>query len=418
MITRSIIAQSQKSLTIKTYGDSMAPCLLNGDVIFIKKVPFHKIRQNDIVTFHKYGKLISHRVHYVGEKYIICRGDNNIASDGKIYPHQIVGVVNKIKRENAFLDPNHIYLIQSTIYFQELQKFVQQFNEKKIDFVFLKGLPLYLHYENSIPKRLLADCDILIHPDDIKKSISLLKKMGYTKGDTSLSLPHKFLKNHPIQESYYKIVNGTYIILDIHYQALFFMTQLGTLNALYPSHQANKFRADCLKNKQMVSIEGTTFPILSDDYQIVFLLLHFFRDNFSNASRLSHVNSIITKIKPHERHTVLNSVNNIIESYSLTNYLYTPLIILEKYFSSSFTKQLIHQLTPKKRVRLFADQKAKNLEIFNGSHRLQRGKKLFYLLFTLSPRPLFYKVTVFFHPIILFTFGWLMVKKVSPSRAT
>jgi Peptidase S24-like. len=149
-----------KTLPLKSTGQSMLPILRPNDIVYFKKIPFLKIKVNDLIIFKKKNQLITHRVIYKTKKYLITKGDNNPNSDGKIYPKQILGRVYQVKRNGQIFKPETFYLIQSTHYFSEIVKIKNEFDKENINYVFLKGLPLHLYFEGTHPKRLYADCDV------------------------------------------------------------------------------------------------------------------------------------------------------------------------------------------------------------------------------------------------------------------
>jgi len=67
-----------------------------------------------------------------------------LESDGKIHPQQIIRKVYQVKRDGRIFDPESLYLLQSTLYFQEIVKIKKAFEREGIGFVFLKGLPLHI----------------------------------------------------------------------------------------------------------------------------------------------------------------------------------------------------------------------------------------------------------------------------------
>ena len=183
-----------KTLPLKSTGESMLPILYENDVVYFKKITFSEIKVNDLIVFKKKNQLITHRVIYKTKNYLITKGDNNLNSDGKIYPKQILGKVYQIKRNGQIFKPETIYLIQSTHYFSEIVKIKNQFDKEKINYVFLKGLPLHLYFEGTHPKRLYADCDVLVDKRDFDKAEKILFSFGYQKADTSLSSFQKSFK--------------------------------------------------------------------------------------------------------------------------------------------------------------------------------------------------------------------------------
>ena len=143
-----------------TEGSSMLPVILPKDGLYFKPITLHKLKTDDIIIFTLKDKLVTHRVIFKTTKYIIAKGDNNPFSDGKIFAKQIIGRVYKIKRNGKIFNLGDLYLIQSTVYFGEIIKIKKTLEKQKIDFLFLKGLPLHIYYEKKHPQRIYADCDV------------------------------------------------------------------------------------------------------------------------------------------------------------------------------------------------------------------------------------------------------------------
>ncbi len=168
-------------MVIKTFGNSMFPLLLDGDVLYLKKIKFGKIRVNDIITVKNKNNYFTHRVIYKGNNFLVTKGDNNHETDSKVYSKDIVGIVENVKRQGNIFNPEQIYLLQSSLYFAEIVKIKNILEKNKIEHVFLKGLPLHLYFEKTHPRRIYADCDILISKLHYSKAISILKHMGYKR---------------------------------------------------------------------------------------------------------------------------------------------------------------------------------------------------------------------------------------------
>ncbi len=122
-----------KSLPLKSQGSSMLPILYSNDMAYFKKIQFKQVKIDDIILVHKNKRPFTHRIIYKTDKYLITKGDNNFQSDGKIYPRQIIGKVAKVKRDGKEFDPNQIYLLQSSLYFQEIVKIKNTFEKEKND---------------------------------------------------------------------------------------------------------------------------------------------------------------------------------------------------------------------------------------------------------------------------------------------
>src|SRR3989338_6390297 len=107
---------------LKAEGMSMLPILKPGDVLFLRRIKFRQAKINDLIMLMKGGKVITHRVIYKNTDHLITKGDNNQKSDGKVYPHQIIGKVYQVKRNGYYFNPEDINLLQSSHYYQEITK--------------------------------------------------------------------------------------------------------------------------------------------------------------------------------------------------------------------------------------------------------------------------------------------------------
>ncbi|MBI2022534.1 signal peptidase I, partial [Candidatus Daviesbacteria bacterium] len=202
---------SKTSLRTKTFGSSMLPFFKDGDIVQIKRIAFSKIKVNDFITFKKNNLFVTHRVIYIPAKntnYLITKGDNNPYSDGKIFPKDILGKVEKIERDNQIIDPESTYLFQSTLYFSQIQKVIKALNLKNIEYLILKGLPLHLYFEKIHPRRFYLDCDILISKKDLLAVKKIFDKLGYSLYDNSLSETHRKLKDKNPELTFTKLVNN------------------------------------------------------------------------------------------------------------------------------------------------------------------------------------------------------------------
>lgn len=86
----------------------MMPILQPNDVIHYRKTTFSQCKTNDFIMVKKNGQLFTHRVIYKTKNYLITKGDNNLDSDGRIYPRQIIGKFYQIKRKlkESVADPS------------------------------------------------------------------------------------------------------------------------------------------------------------------------------------------------------------------------------------------------------------------------------------------------------------------------
>ncbi|MGB9883681.1 MAG: signal peptidase I, partial [Microgenomates group bacterium] len=382
-------------IPFKSTGTSMLPILYPDDIIYFKKIPFSKIKVNDIVVFKKNSQLITHRVIYKNKKHVITKGDNNPKSDGKIFPKQIIGKVYQIKRNDQIIKPETLYLIQSTHYFEEIVKIKKEFDRQKINYVFLKGLPLHLYFEGAHPSRLYADCDVLIDKTDFAKAEKILFKYGYQKADTALSFLQKKLKNKESENTYWKNINGFGVVFDIHLEVVFMMTQLGDLNPLYSQKLIDQMTKEFLQTRQKIKILGEQFWILNFDFLIVYLALHLFHHNFTGAFRYQFLDTVVRKyqILKIKNQKYLSNIKNIINKYQINNFVYPAFYLLKKYYQTPLPPLFLKFIKPLHfytftLLHLYTFTRLYKINIFNDEPRVNAGIKRFLNLFFLSPNPL------------------------------
>ena len=261
----------RKKFLINSTGSSMKPLILTGDRVRIKKTNYLKLKLNDILVIYLKNKIVAHRLIYKTPNFYITKGDNNIKSDGKIFSKQLIGRVHQLNRKHNKIELDNLYFFQSSVYFQEIVKINKLLEKEKAGYVFLKGLPLHLYYEKSHPRRIYADCDILIDPGDYQIAGRIMKKQGYSKAESEYSPIHKLLKDKPTEVSFYKKINNFPVVFDIHLEPVFLMNQIGRLEALYPQKLLDRLTNKFLDEKRTVRIQNEDLPILSDANLIIYL---------------------------------------------------------------------------------------------------------------------------------------------------
>ena len=331
---------------IKTFGDSMRPLLLDGDVVFFKKKLYPKIKVDDIVVVKKNKTFLTHRVIYKRENYLVTKGDYDNLSDGKIYSKNVIGIVYKIKRSGQTFGIDNLYLFQSTLYFQEIVKVKKAFEKAKIDFLFLKGLLLHLYFEKYYPRRLYRDCDILVAKNQFKKAKRVLFKMGYKEYGQIISATLQQLKSREPEVNLCKEVNGVIVTFDLH-QEIVFMAQMTGLNSLYPHTLINQFSKDLLREKRRVAILNESFSILSIDNLLIYTALHLYHHNFVGPFRYELMR-IFLKNKELDYEKVVGKVKN----YRLQSFIYSCFLFLQKYYNVDIPYVFMDQIKPPKNKEL------------------------------------------------------------------
>ena len=393
----------------------MIPVIYPNDGVYIRPVKTSELKVNDIVTFQRQRKLITHRIIYKTSRYYVTKGDNNFESDGKVYPNSIIGKVYKIKRGGQVFSPESLYLIQSSRYFQEIVKVKRAFEKAKIDFLFLKGFPLHLYFEKSHPRRIYADCDILIHPKYMKTVKTILESKKYLILKNYLTKTHEAMKKNTADVYYYKKIKNYNILLDLHYEVDLLTPHISNATVLYPQKYINELTEECLKNRRPIKIDGIPFWILDTDYLIVYLALHIFRHNYQGAFRFQFLDTVIRKegLNP----IFVKHLASIIRKYRLQNFLYPVFVLLKKYYVTSIPRSLSDNIRP---TNLYLLPFILRTDIFGEDSRLRGGINRFRNLLFLSPEPWQKKIWVFFNPQVAYSFFWVFWKKlrskIIPSR--
>jgi signal peptidase I len=427
---------STGKIPLKSTGQSMLPILYENDIVYFKKISFSKIKVNDLIVFKMKSKLITHRVVYKTNKYLITKGDNNPASDGKIYPRKILGKVYKIKRNGQTFNPETFYLLQSTNYFQEIVKIKNEFDKKNINYVFLKGLPLHLYFEGSHPQRLYADCDVLVDKKDFEKAEEILFSFDYQKADTSLSSFQEKLQDKKVENAYWKMINGFSVVFDLHLEAVFMMTQLGKLEALYPQKLIDDLTHEFLETKRKIKINEEFFFILDTKYLILYLALHLFHHNFQGAFRYDFLDKVVRKetlsvnrlrdpfrLKSDVRRNPLtiraslplpySKLTDLITKYHLQNFVYPVFVLLKKYYQTPISSSFLKNIRPSNLyLQYLSFIFHQPSSIFNDEPRLHAGINRFKNLFLLSPSPFWKKILIFFNPQVIFAVFWVIWKRI------
>ena len=402
---------SNDFLKIKTFGNSMFPFLMDADVLYVKRTPFSKLSINDFVTFLENKKFITHRIIFksrLGLKpYIITKGDANLQPDKKVVPKQILGKVYKIKRAGAIFDPEQIYLFQSTLYFNEILKVKKVFEKNNIELVFLKGLPINLYLEKTHPKRIYADCDLLIKKQEFNKVSRILKKLGFSTIETTITKTHAKLRTKEPEVSFSKTIDNIRITLDIHLEAAFLIHTLGKMDSIYPQVLIDKLTEAFLKEKKVIRIYNENFFILPTENLIIYLALHLFHHNLRGYYRYNLISKVLTKNK-----VDFNLMAEKIYEYNLRNFIYPVFILLIKYYKIPIPKKFLNRILPSAGKIRYINNHILNIDIFSEEFRVDSGIERFKFFFHLSPVNPYLKYFIFLQPGVLYTILWILKSRI------
>lgn len=398
----------QRTILLSDSGSITHPFLRKRDVLYYKRIDISKIQIGDFVVLnnHNHGNINKSQtttcVLYKTRNSLYVEDVIDSSRTLKISSHSIIGRVYKIERNGKCITPDMLYLIQSTRYLHEINRLVSQFHEQKISYLFLKGLILHLIYEKSFPRRRFADFDLLLKKSDFEMVHKILTHLGYVRCDNSISSPKNQSSDISVEITYMQKHPVLPVFVDIHFEPVFLMTQIHSLDVLYGHDSIQKLSNLFFQTKRLVCVRGSRVAILSTPCLIVYLALHLFHHNFQGYFRLELISKICESIKETDRDKIWGKIAEIIKSYQLENFTYGTFLRLHKYFPASTSKKYLKKLKPND------FHKAKYIANFLNSNdihvrrgRLREGIQLFVNIFQLSPHRFATKLRIFFRRDII-----------------
>lgn len=384
----------------------MLPLLRPNDQLFFKAITFKQSKIDDLVLFKQKQAFVVHRVIYKGKDFLISKGDNNLRSDGKVLPAQVIARVIKIKRADEVFGIDDLYLIQSTLYYQEIIKIKRQLEDSGINYVILKGLPLHLYYDKTHPRRLYADCDILIHSPQLSRAEAVLTKYGYRRVRKELSPFLARLRKHEPELVFLKVVKSFHITIDLHQEVVFMMTEFGSLNGLFSSSLLKQLTGNMLKTKCLVRVSNQSFFILAPKQLVIYLTLHLFHHNCRGAFRYAFLDKIIR----HYSFSVQEwqAIGIYAKRYMLESFIAPVFAVLRKHYNTPIPDFFVYQLSNINTNKLFRNE----LQIFDDETRIEAGVTRFKNILLLSPQPWYKRVFALFKPVVFFSGLWIFGHKV------
>lgn len=383
----------------------MWPLLKPREVVTFKKTTLPEVKINDIVLAKNKGHYFVHRVVFKSGGIIVTRGDNNLKSDGIV--KSVIAKATGTKINGKIVDIDNIYFWQSSLYLQEIIKINRIFHRKKVDFVYLKGLPIHLYFEGRHPRRIYSDCDILIDENDLPRVEEILKKLRFKKILIPVANVGPVIKSAKGEMSFIKKVGNFPIIFDIHTEAVFTITKVGSLDALYPANLLKKLTAKLLDDKRFIAIGKDLFPILEPKLMIVYLALHLFNHQFKGPYRYLLLDTVIRK----SRLDVADwkRVSLIINHYRLNNFILPVFTILSEKFRTPIPDSLLNFPST---VNRFWIKKLCQTNIFDDDPSFESGIKRFFNLVTLSPNKFIKKLSIVLSGQIVFFIFWALKKRL------
>ena len=368
-------------------SSSMLPLIHSQDRLIISKSK--KLNFEDIVVFKQNNILKAHRILHLSKDHLITKGDNNPKADNKIQKKQILGVVHQIKRGKEIITLNHLYFSQSIKYFKIISSLINKLDKNNISYVFLKGLPIHLHYKKSPPRHLYFDLDILISKNNLKKVNNLIIQMGFSKPDKSL---YQTCDN-PTQYNYYKIDKPINIFIDLHTEPGFGFTKSTHINSLLPN--PNILTKYLMDDSQKVYIDKQKIPLLNPEAQTILLFLHFFHHNYKQIHKLSIIKHI------NKKGLNWNKLFTDIEKLKISPYLKPAIILFNQYYPNIVPQ--LHMNT----IKSFKNSLITPVHyrgVFNNQNQRSSGTHRFFLILYLSESSFIEKVKIILNKKTLVNF--------------
>jgi hypothetical protein len=147
-----------------------------------------------------------------------------------------------------------------------------------VDFRILKGVPFAKKYLGNINLRRSTDIDLLIHERDIDRTLGILYAVGYrdTSGFVRVTANGPAIKRDLVKPKHEMDLELDGIRIDLHWR-------LRTA----PGYRWRD--AQIWFEKQQVCIDGVNYPVLSDEYALVLLLVSIAHDIARGGCRLKHL---------------------------------------------------------------------------------------------------------------------------------
>lgn len=134
------------------------------------------------------------------------------------------------------------------------------FDAGAADVIFLKGAFLGSRYYGDVDRRAVSDIDLLIRKEGLQRSDRILRGLGYVR--KSRAFPSEALASVFTHHFEYE-KNGT--DLDLHWNLSTHFTFKIDYTRLW-------------RDSRLFSYRGRSYPVLSDEYELVFQILSIFKD--------------------------------------------------------------------------------------------------------------------------------------------
>ncbi len=150
----------------------------------------------------------------------------------------------------------------------ELRVIARAFAEAGIDLVVLKGIPFARRLGRPLPRRALADNDLLVRRADALTAYHLMRELGYTLGQPQVALEDRIRETH---ESLLVCTRHGYRVqADLHW-------------GLVPDFLREPPEHLIWQGTEIVDIQGVPVRVLARSTTLIHLALHFAQHGFALA---------------------------------------------------------------------------------------------------------------------------------------
>ena len=229
---------------------------------------------------------------------------------------------------------------------EELGNLIDEYDKAGIKLVFVKGIFLTADLYENMSDRSSKDIDVSIRKDDFLKSHNLLKKMGYVCKDfTDDEIRNDrhweyFREQHICYEKMYKKIK---IYLEVHG------------NIVNAGEAFDIDTDEFINNSNKVDILNLQPYILSPEYNLIYLALHFIKHvplNYTHYSimglnpeiNIGNLVDIALFIKKYKDEIDWEAFYVLTKKMNVVRYIYAAVKLMNDIFTASFHEEIMNRL--------------------------------------------------------------------------
>lgn len=195
---------------------------------------------------------------------------------------------------------------------QLLRDILIQFNELNISIILLKGIVLREFY--PYPElRTMGDIDLLVKPNDLERSVALIKKFGYIVSTEHTDIKHTML------------VSDSKIIIEVH-TAITYPKEINHVDT-------DSFETHLWNNAINANVNGIETLALSPTDQLIHIFLHMAHHILSSGFGLRHLCDLIFFVNANRTTIDWDNFYKSIEAFKLDGFVSSTFILCHKYLN-------------------------------------------------------------------------------------